>query len=484
MSDPRVALQKKFAQEHRFNNFGNVLMQMHVQGFRCHTNTLIEIRSPITSFCGLNGTGKSTLLQLAAASYTSSDPKRPCYYIKNFLEAGTLDPNPFTDDARVEYKFWQEDRTLKSLTISRRVATKRWSGYTRRLSRVVLFAGVSSYLPWIEQRDAVARHSSQLVIESSEDVVGQIKTWTCVVLDKQYDNMHRNTVSYSTRKRAVITVQRAASRYSEAHMGYGEARSQFLITAIEALPERSMVLIEEPEISLHPHAQHEFGRYLVDVSSRRGHQVLVTTHSEALLTALPSEARIYLHSSEKGVEPVCGLTAAQAKSLMTKGHERALHVLVEDSVAKSILAELIRTIDGTFLATLGIYAAGSAPILVGTVKTLRDTGLAVAVVLDGDQPATPKENIFKLPGSRPPEKELFANPAVQDHVRATYGVNLPDFEAGLAGIDHHDWCVRLSQRVNQDEPALVCEMARVYAGNVSEGDASSLVGQLKESSRK
>src|SRR5208283_3680531 len=232
MSDPRTALQKKFAPEHRFNNFGNCLMQMHVQGFRCHSNTLIEVRSPITAFCGLNGTGKSTLLQLAAASYVNPDPNGPCYYIKNFLEAGTLDPSPFTAAAKVEYKFWQEDRTLKSLTISRRSATKRWSGYTRRLNKVVLFAGVSSYLPWIEQRDAVVRHASQLVIENSEDIVGHIKTWTCVVLDKQYDNMHRNTVSYSTRKRTVMTVQRATSSYSEAHMGYGEARSQFLITAI------------------------------------------------------------------------------------------------------------------------------------------------------------------------------------------------------------------------------------------------------------
>jgi hypothetical protein len=415
----------------------------------------------------------------------SPGPEWPCYYIKNFLEAGTLDPNPFTDDAKVEYKFWQEDRSLKSLTISRRVSTKRWSGYTRRLNRVVLFAGVGCYLPWIEQRDAVARHSAQLIIENSEDVVGQIRTWTCVVLDKQYDNMYRNMVSYSTRKRAVITVQRAASRYSEAHMGYGEARSQYLITTIEALPERSLVLIEEPEISLHPHAQHEFGRYLVDVAARRGHQILLTTHSDGLLQALPSESRIYLHSGNAGIEPLSGLTAAEARSLMTKGHERALHVLVEDPVAKAILTEIVRKMDDTFLSTIAIHsAARGAQTLVDTVKTLKATGLAVAVVLDGDQPATPKENIFKLPGNKPPEKELFADPAVQHHVGATYGVNLPDFEAGLAGVDHHDWCERLSQRVNQHETALVCEMARAYAGSISQVDIASLIGQLKEASRK
>src|SRR5207247_1127502 len=141
--------------------------------------------------------------------------------------------------------------------------TKRWSGYASRPERVVLFAGVSSYLPWVEQRHAVARHAADLIVENTEDVAVQIRTWTSTVLDRQYDNMQRNTVSYATQKRAVVSVQRGASRYSEAHMGYGEARSQYLISKIESLPPKSLVLIEEPEISLHSHAQYQFGRFLV-----------------------------------------------------------------------------------------------------------------------------------------------------------------------------------------------------------------------------
>jgi predicted ATP-dependent endonuclease of OLD family len=112
MSNPRSILQTKFALEHCYANFGPVLMQMHVKGFRCHSNTLIEFASPITAFCGLNGTGKSTLLQLAAASYAAPASEWPRHYIRTFLDVGTLDPKPFTDDARVEYKFWQEDRSL------------------------------------------------------------------------------------------------------------------------------------------------------------------------------------------------------------------------------------------------------------------------------------------------------------------------------------------------------------------------------------
>jgi predicted ATPase len=408
MSDPRDILQAKFALEHRYANFGPALMQMHVQGFRCHSNTLIDIDSPITAFSGLNGTGKSTLLQLAAASYSAPAPDCPRYYIKTFLDAGTLDPKPFTDNASVEYKFWQNDRSLKSLTISR--GASRWSGYTRRIQRFVQFAWVGCYLPWIEQRDAVVRHANSLTVENSEDVAAQVKTWSCRVLGRQYESIRRSTVSYAKQKRFVVRVERGPNQYSEAHMGYGEARSQYLIQTIESLPPKSLVLIEEPEISLHSHAQHEFGCYLVDVSSRNGHQVLLTTHSEALLSALPSESRVYLHAGSAGSEVIQGLTATEANSLMTRGHEKALHVLVEDEVAAAILTELIRRVDGTLLSTIGIYPAGGASEIGAAIKTIGATGLAVAGVLDGDKaairgkifsnflvPRRPSENCLGVP---------------------------------------------------------------------------------------
>ncbi len=51
-------------------------------------------------------------------------------------------------------------------------------------------------------------------------------------------------------------------------MGCGEGRIQYLVTTLEALPPKSVVLIEEPATSLHPHAQRVFGNYLVDVVTR------------------------------------------------------------------------------------------------------------------------------------------------------------------------------------------------------------------------
>jgi predicted ATPase len=135
-------------------------------------------------------------------------------------------------------------------------------------------------------------------------------------------------------------------------MGYGEARTLYLIESIENLQDKSLILIEEPETSLHPSAQHELGKYFIDVCIRRGHQILMTTHSEYLLESLPSQSRVYLHRNDTGISVIKGLTASQANSLMTDCYKHALNVMVEDDVAKEVLSEIIRKIDSNFLSTL------------------------------------------------------------------------------------------------------------------------------------
>ena len=121
MSDLRTKLQAMFKEENRFANFGPALIRMNVQGFRCHSSTPVEFQSPITALCGLNGTGKSTILQLAAAAYR---PPRGAkrFYVRDFIVAGKLDM-PFTDDASVRYQYLREEPRIKLRIRRRQVVT-------------------------------------------------------------------------------------------------------------------------------------------------------------------------------------------------------------------------------------------------------------------------------------------------------------------------------------------------------------------------
>jgi predicted ATPase len=86
----------------------------------------------------------------------------------------------------------------------------------------------------------------------------RVRDWSCRILSQAYTNITRNTVRHAGRDAEVLTVTRNGSSYSEVHMGFGEGRSQYLVSALEHMPNKSLVLIEEPETSLHPAAQFEW----------------------------------------------------------------------------------------------------------------------------------------------------------------------------------------------------------------------------------
>jgi len=481
-------LANKFLEANRLANFGNCLTRMHVQGFRCHTSTVIDFISPITAFCGRNGTGKSTLIQLAAAAYASPAEETPTYYIRDFLVRGTLDPDPFTPTASVEYQYWDGERSSPGLgpryvtrqtTVSRTAA--RWSGYPRRPERNVFFVGVGLYLPASERRDFIFRNAGRLELRTTETATAVTKSWTSRVLGSAYDTMSRNTVAVSDREGSLLSVTRHGVSYSEAHMGHGEGRTQYLIAALELLPEKTLVLIEEPETSLHAAAQYELAAYLIDVAKRRGHQIVLTTHSEYLLEALPSASRIYLHREGISVRPIPGLASREALSMMSDGHVPALWVLVEDRCGQIVLQEIVRRFDQGFLSTIAVRVSGGAQ-MIGSIAPVVNAikGVPMVAVRDGDQAEDPGKGLFKLPGTGPPEKALFECLEVEEHIRSKYHVEMADVRA-VAPADHHAWPGECARQTGISIEALLTEASQVYAWTVDEIEGNRLVELLRES---
>ncbi len=470
-----------FREQHRYANFGKMLMQIRAEGFRCHSETILDIESPITALSGLNGTGKSTLLQLSAVGYENMEGRS--FFVKDFLVAGYLDPRPFHEFANVRYRYWKDDKSFQTVTISHNSRTKKWSGYQRRPRRYIAFAGISPYLQQIENRDLIVRYAQGITVDSSSVAENSSCVWASRILSRHYDEVKNNKIHYGKRTGRVTSVQRGGISYSEAHMGCGEGRVHFLVDTLESAPNKSLILIEEPETSLHPSAEHQFGHYLVDVSIRKRHQIILTTHSEYILQTLPQASRIFSDLNSSGLHLTQGLTAKQVKSLLTQGHFKALTILVEDKCAKAILAEIVRRVDPQFLQTIDIYVGGDNDSIARTIRTLSDSSLPLAAVRDGDQPEVPSENIFKLPGNDPPEKEIFKNSAVSLHISGTYGISWDDFFATLSGINHHKWIARLAQRIDVDSEILLGEISRVYASGLTEAEVVTITNLLKEASQ-
>ncbi|HEL2357615.1 ATP-dependent nuclease [Streptococcus sp. P25B114] len=87
-----------------------------------------------------------------------------------------------------------------------------------------------------------------------------------------------------------IWIQKNGKEYSEAFAGTGEARLILLVNDILNAPEKSLVLIDEPEISLHPSAIYRFKKFILEQAIAKKHQIVITTHSTQLVKDFPKEA--------------------------------------------------------------------------------------------------------------------------------------------------------------------------------------------------
>lgn len=78
--------------------------------------------------------------------------------------------------------------------------------------------------------------------------------------------------------------------FCEYNSGSGEFLVATIVREIEKASNNSIVLIDEPEVSLHPRAQYKLIEYFLDAIKRKHIQMIATTHSEHIVEMLPNLA--------------------------------------------------------------------------------------------------------------------------------------------------------------------------------------------------
>lgn len=87
---------------------------------------------------------------------------------------------------------------------------------------------------------------------------------------------------YTTR----VRIDRHLPESSLIDVGFGISQVLPVITLLFFAPENSIVLLEQPELHLHPSAQAELADLMLHVAEKRGLQLIVESHSEHLLRRL------------------------------------------------------------------------------------------------------------------------------------------------------------------------------------------------------
>ncbi len=479
MADPKAALAAKFQPLNRFANFGAIIVSAKIGGFR-GVNSNINFEYPVTALSGFNGAGKSTIGQLLLCAYkklpTAVNTKR--YYVANFFPVSVADPKPFTDDASVTYRY-QTDKfdTQQELTVSRQ--EKEWSGYKRQPERNTEYVGFTVYIPKVERRDLSIYNAKTIQLTDRVELENATQH-VSKILGSPYEEVYFQGVKTHKRTGELGIANRFGAVYSENNMGFGEGRVVYTVRLLETCPTQSLVVLEEPETSLHENAQYEFAKYLIDVSNRRGHQIIFSTHSSSMMNALPPEGRKLLVRNAEGVTVYDRVSSSRIKTALSAGENGHAVVCVEDNFAQSMLREMLRRYDKALLSCVTVVPFGDAKAVVSAKEALEKAGLKAIAVRDGDKGDNKPQNIFKLPGTLPPEKEVFGEPTVREYLSENYGVNLQTILASNPELDHHKYAEHLCTKAQTSREVLETDCIRAFLDEKGDAWFHDLCMQIKQ----
>lgn len=125
--------------------------------------------------------------------------------------------------------------------------------------------------------------------------------------------------------------------YSDAFAGSGESAAALMVHSVLAAPSSSLILLDEPETSLHPRAQQRILEFLAHEAVRRNLQIVMATHSIYMAQGLPNSAiRVLELDDDQRVRISTDISAAEALHEITLAPQGQT-ILVEDKRAQAIV---------------------------------------------------------------------------------------------------------------------------------------------------
>ncbi len=182
------------------------------------------------------------------------------------------------------------------------------------------------------------------------------------------------------------------ARYSEAFAGSGETTITLLVHEVLRAAPHSLILLDEPETSLHPGAQKRLVEFLLGECIRQKHQVVVCTHSQAIVDNLPSAAiKVFSPTPDGRFRVIENVLPSEAFHFLQRPVENKRSVIVEDRLSKAILDHVLRqdAAEASLLEVL-YFPGGAAAMKQDAVVYAREAAPGKFLVLDGtERPRTP-----------------------------------------------------------------------------------------------
>lgn len=220
----------------------------------------------------------------------------------------------------------------------------------------------------------------------SEDQVEIIS----IILGREYQEVNIIKHRFFKAVGESVVLRSKGLKYSEAFAGSGEFAVVMLISELFDAPPASLILLDEPEVSLHPGAQERLVDFLLRKIKSDRHQVIVGTHSPYIINGLPENAikTLYLDPSNNKIKVINETVPSQAFFHLGVQDEDKITIFVEDRLAKELVVAALRMLGEALYQKFSvIYPPGGASAILGgyLVAYARTSRKDAFFLMDGDQ---------------------------------------------------------------------------------------------------
>ena len=296
--------------------------QVEIMDFRVFKNTKIDFKGPtdnsniINIIAGVNGSGKTSLLEALYQYPISPDNQEAlivrfseventlaglpesrglwsatCRFFQECLDRNKNQVGPFSDPRLIYIpallNFTYE--SVSNINTSYAVATRIDH---QLLGRAEFY--IKEYILGLERKSDIANpdQRTKAAVDKFNEHFGNTRLLTRL---HELDSRRFNRPVFKNARDDLVTIDQLSD---------GEQQLYGRVVALMILePRNSIILIDEPEISLHPAWQQEIMKIYASIGFNN--QFIVATHSPQIIGNTPYENLVMLMRKESGIVPVC-----------------------------------------------------------------------------------------------------------------------------------------------------------------------------------
>lgn len=419
-----------FIRQATFTNFKNI-----------ERGTKLIFRFPITAIVGANGTGKSSILHALwgmPRGYSTSrfwfstavDPiaagsNPPSYWYEHWISKLKTFVQTRKVLGKKRHGYWEPARALSrdGMNILGPMDAKeadyrsaeRWNPVTRTPLYINFKAEFSAFDRFFyfedgqtleQKQDEYVKRAERLnsvirlrrnsykpggreSVYENRDLTAEELEWIGFILGREYESAqyvrHR---LLGVGESPTVVFKRRGIQYSEASAGSGELAIVRAVIQLLACEKNALILLDEPETSLHPGAQKNFLTFILHLWRTKQLQIVMSTHSPTIVDLLPTQAIQLLEETEGAKCRIVPITHPQvAFNRLGRGVGNLLNIAIEDELLKALVELAALHLDKGERETLRLHTppAGASSILAHDIPVWISSKQHFYVILDGDQ---------------------------------------------------------------------------------------------------